>query len=321
MSFLNLVLENTQNSQNAKAPALSIVKPATQADKVQAIRAQYSGTEITKGYGIKDSKVFSVDSLVLGSEEHGPIEGKRGLFVGNKCINIVSDRYEVHQPTDIINSFTKVADACNLKINKILTNPNNGGVLINAEYGGCKIAGEDHNAQINFFTSHCGKYRTIMSLDYLRMACMNQIPALYKAKEKHIFSLKHYKGSLDLGIIESQLSLIPEAIAEQCERATLLQQTPMSFNDFMDLFTDHAKLEPTAARYDNKVNELRNIYNNEQGQTELSNSAYKAQQAVTFYNTHAGRETSYKEENQLFTKRNDSLKFQEVLLSACGAAL
>jgi len=263
----------------------------------------------------KTVELFTVDSLPLHSER-GQIENRRGLFVGRDCINFVSDRYEIHQPSEIYQEFVSVAQQTGLEVNRVLTNPKNGGLLLSAKYADCKIISENHNVNLTFYTSHCGKYKTFLTLDFLRVACFNQVPRLWKNNERHIFSEKHYNGSLDIKLIGSTLEAIPGIVASYNEEAGLLIEQRQNVDTFIDMCRKHYKMDVDGKQYQSKVDKLKSIYFTAPGQRELPDSKYKAFQAVTFYNTHEGKNTMMKAERVYIEGSENSLKFAELLRAA-----
>jgi hypothetical protein len=272
--------------------------------------------EVAQDYTGRKQEFFTVESEPLPSPYGGYIPGKRGLFVNQNNINIVSDKYEVHQPSEIYQTFANVAARTNLEINRVITNPTNGGLLLSAKFADTKIVGENHDVNVTFYTSHCGKYKTFLTLDLLRIACFNQVPCLYRNKQRFIFAEKHYQNALDINLMESKLEAIPESVEAYNEKARQLQDTKLSFNSFRDYYVDHYKLKESQKQFDSKVEKLREVYYNATGQRELANdSAYKAYQAITFFNTHELRDTAMREENILTKRASDSIVVLEELLA------
>ena len=261
-------------------------------------------------------ELFTIDNLPLYSEEYGKVENKRGLFVGDKCINVVSPSYEVHQPQEILRKFEEVAEYTGLLINRTLTNPANGGLIISAKYGDTRIVGDEHDINLTFCTSHCSKVSTFLTLDLLRMACFNQIPALYSDKKRHIFAEKHYKNALNIDLIQEALENIPAAVDNFNHKAELLMEKPFSVEDFVALAIDHYKMDPEAKRFNSKVELWKSAYFNAEGQRHLPDTAWKAYNAVTYQNTHGGRNTIFRNERVLTQGSADSLKFMDKLLAA-----
>lgn len=261
--------------------------------------------------------VFTVEKHPVSSK-FGIIENREGIFVNEKCINIVSDRYEIHQPSEIISRFENFSKKCGLEPNRVITNANNGGLLMSAKCAEIKILNEKHIVNITFYTSHCGKYRTFLSLDALRVACFNQVPMLIKRKERHLISEKHYKNSLNMNLLEKKLGEIPASIAHLTEQAEILQQKKLSFNDFLDMYVSHFKIDKAAKQFDTKVNNLKDTYFSAPGQQHLDNNGWKAYNAITFDNTHNLRDTKYKEETRITKASAQSLEFLEVLLEAAA---
>lgn len=290
MSFFDQVISQTVSTLATQSPAISAL------DK-------------------KAPRIFEVESLPLHSQ-HGEIAGKKGLFVDGNCINIVSDRYKIHQPRKVYATFEGLATSHGLTIDKVLTNPTNGGLLLSAHYADVKFLGEEHKASLVFYTSHCGKYRTFLTLDFLRIKCFNQVPALYKNKTRHIISEKHYQNSLDIQSFEKVLESLPAQIASYNEKAELLQQKSLPFDSFRELYIQHKKLDTSQKQFDSKMAEFKGRYFRANGQNGLSDSAYKAFQAITYENTHLGRNTQMKVENNFIKGGDDSLVWLDTLLVA-----
>ena len=291
MSILDSVISNTIEAPNNNASQVN-----------------------TKLYTGEQCNMFDVLEKPISSE-YGIIPNKKGLFVGGDCVNIVSDRYEVHQPREILEQFNQVAEKTGLEVNRVITNPVNGGLLISAKYDNVSIVGESHDVNVTFYTSHCGKYKTFMSLDTLRLSCFNQVPVLFRNKERHIVSEKHYRNALNLDTIAAKLVHIPESVAAYNAKAETLLSKRLSMADFVEFFIEHQKLDRDAKRFQSKVDELKAMYYSAPGQRHLGENAYKAYQAVTFDNTHNGRNTAYKQEQILTKKSNDSLVVLEKLLA------
>jgi hypothetical protein len=264
---------------------------------------------------ISSGELFNVESHPI-SGPYGVISDKKGLFINKECINIVSPKYEVHQPLDIYNRFQSTAEQAGLTVGRYVTNPINGSLLLSAKYDTVKVLNDDVDFNLTFFTSHDGKYRTFLSLDSLRIICMNQLPALYGNKERFIFAEKHYQNALDIRLIEETLIGIPAAIEQFQTTAELLQQKKMNRDLFVEIVAEHYKWKKEQKQYDTKVREALTVYDNAKGQGHLDNSAYKALQAVTYINTHNGNQTPLKAQNAFIKGGDDSLKFADFLMAA-----
>lgn len=246
----------------------------------------------------------------------GEIPNKKALLVGDKCINIVSDKYEIHQPSDIFDQFQKVSNKFGLEIRKTVFNPNNGGLLISARYDQTNFVGDDHDVNLTFYTSHCGKFKTFLTMDMLRIACMNQVPALYRENDRHIFAEKHYRNSLNVDLFGELLADLPTAINTHNEMMEIMRSTSFRRDDFVEFAKDHWKLKKEQAQYESKINKLVSAYNNAPGQSQLEDSVYKAYNAVTYINTHEVRNTPMQNETVMVKNSQDSLKAMEELLAA-----
>lgn len=262
-----------------------------------------------------EHKLFNVDSLTLNTNEHGIVPKKRGLFVDGKCINIVSDRYEVHQPSEIYQRFVNVAEQSNLTVNRVLPNRNTGGLLLSAKYDSVMLNNEKHDVNLTFFTTHDGKYKTFLTLDLLRMACYNQIPTLYANKSRFIFAEKHYQNALDIELIERILVDIPTVLQDYSQKIELMNDIKINVSMFAEMCREHYKMNAESKQYQTKMEKFKSIYYNAPGQTHLDNNAYKAYQAITYFNTHEGKNTANKMENSYIKGGNDSLKFMGELLA------
>jgi len=310
MNILDQAIQATNNTPIVNAPALNLVE---------------STKEVRKDYQNEDQKLFNVESHPLVSE-YGTIPRKKGLFVDRKNINIVSGNYEIHQPVEIVEQFQKAGNECGFNLNRIVTNPNKGALLLSGSFPGIKLLGDDHDVNLTMYTSHCGKYKTVVCLDLLRIACMNQIPTICANKKRQIISEKHYKGALEISRLGPKLEAIPKMIQAYNERAEILSQSALSFDSFIDLFKQHDKsLKEESKLFDTKIEKLRQTYYNAPGQRQLSNgTAYKAFQAVTYANSHSVenggsvRNTQNAMETTYHKNMNDSLVFEELLLEqAC----
>jgi hypothetical protein len=198
----------------------------------------------------------------------------------------------------------------------VLTNPSNGGLLLSAKYADMKIAGDDSKINLTFYTSHCGKYKSILTLDALRLACFNQVPVLYRNKGRWLVAEKHYKNALDIDSIGKLLSHIPESINAHNERMEKLKDVKLGLDDFIQMWENHYKLKKEQKQYDSKIAKLKSTYFAAPGQDICpAESAYKAFQCVTYNNTHEGRNTAMRLENAFFKGGDDSLEWMEELLT------
>lgn len=259
------------------------------------------------GDEIKEREFFEVEKLPI-SGPYGNLPDKKGIFIGEKCINIVSPRYDIHQPSEIYQTFQNAVKSAGLEINRTIANPKNGGLLLSAKYGNCKIVGEDHDINLTFYTSHCGKFRTFLTLDLLRLLCENQVPALIKDNERHIFSEKHYKNSLKMEKLEQALDLIPQGVQAYNAQAEQLKDTKIKYSDFVEYFKKHYKLDSDSKQFDSKIAKLGEAYHHAPGQSAITtDSGYKAYNAITYLNTHGLRNSAMKEESIITRASNDSL--------------
>lgn len=283
---------------------------AIQADDSQQF-TDYTGTA---------NDILPVTSKEVYANGFGKIPGKRALMVGNEgdqhCVNIVSDKYEIHQPVDIYRQFERVSNEFGLTLNKTIFNPKNGGLLISANYKSGKIVGDDHDMNLTFYTSHCGKYKTFLTLDLLRIACMNQVPALYRNKDRHIFSEKHYRNALSIDLLGELLQDLPTAIETHHELMDTLRSKSFSKADFVEFAKDHWNLKKEQKQYQSKMDKIIAAFDHAPGQSHLENSAYKAYNAVTYMNTHAIRNTPMKNETVMIKNSQNSLTAMQELLAA-----
>lgn len=264
---------------------------------------------------MKNQTILPVTSQTIQSNGI-TIPNKRALMVDDKCVNIVSGAYEIHQPMAIYEQFQTVAQETGLQINGHLYNKNNGGLLISAKYQTAKIIGDSHDINLTFYTSHCGKYKTFLTMDLLRMACMNQVPALYGNKKRHLFAEKHYKNALDITLMGDLIAGIPQALANHIELMELLQSKSFTIDNFVEFAADHWNLKKEQKQFDSKVANLKAVYLNAQGQSTLGNNAYKAFNAITYINTHNGKNTAMKDENVMTKNSDNTLKAMTELLAA-----
>jgi hypothetical protein len=259
--------------------------------------------------------LFEVESLPLHSQ-YGTLKGKKGLFVNGSCINIVSDRYEVHQPSEILAEFQEVAASGGIDVEAVKTNPATGAMMIVSSLASCKIAGEDHKAKLIFYTSHDGKNKTFLSLDFLRIVCMNQLRKLYKNESQHIFAEKHYKNALSLKTIGPVIDSLNQELAEQENLAQRLLEKRIDFSKAREVFASHKKYDEQQKQFESKMAEFRATYFSAPGQNDLpDHSAYKLLNAVTYLNTHKVKATQNALETQHITNAKDSLDFVELLLA------
>ena len=305
MNNSNVVMGSFGNN-NARAVAQPVIETPTMV-------APTMTKELTHNYQNKGSEMFTVEKELI-SGPYGQIPNKRGIFVNEKCINVVSPTYKVHQPIEIAQKFFDVAESHGLEINRVINNPKNGGLLLSAKYDQCKILGENHDINFTFYTSHCGQFRTFMSCDLLRIACENQVPTLFANKSRWIMNEKHY-SPLDIDSVGEALITIPEVIYAYEKKAAQLKDMQFSIDDFIQFYIDSYKVNTEAKRFSDKVEKLKDVYYNAVGQREHGANGYKAFQAITFMNTHEIKKTAMIEENRFIKNGNDSLTQLDRLLS------
>jgi len=322
MFSFDSILETTQNNQIQQSaqcvevPALIQSATISQPSIPQQSAQVMGDPSVFSDYAGNAQKILPVQIAPLNGP-YGTIENKKGVFCDQKCINVVSNNYELHQPSEILQSFENVAKRGGLAINKVLFNRHNGGLLINAKFDECKIVGEKHDTQVTFYTSHCGAYKTFLSLSLLRIACFNQVPVLNKNKSNHIFAEKHYKNALCVATFEKLLEKIPALVSAYNTRAEILQDKTITFETFADLCAEKWKEDKTSKKWEKRYNKLKEHYYHGMGQDiARRDSAYKAFQAITHQNTHGLRNTTMREENLITKSAKESLEFEEILLSA-----
>lgn len=308
-SLFDSVLSNTQSNYNN---ATAIHTPV--AEKETPTVLVKPSSKVARDYAGRDQELMPVEKLPISSE-YGDIPDKKGIFCDQKCINIVANSYQVHQPIDIYNRFVESSNQNGLEVNRVLFNKLSGGMLLSAKYKDIKIAGEKHDASLVFYTSHCGKYCSYLSLDLLRIACDNQVPTIVKNKSRHLIKTKHHARSFDIvSNIGQYLETLPALIEDYNERSELLMQSGSNVDRFVEYAIEHFKIDREAKRFDSKVNRLKDIYYNAPGQAELSDSAYKVWNAFTFHNTHELRDTKMREENRTIKNMDDSA---QILVELC----
>lgn len=261
--------------------------------------------------GAWKEKIFNVNEGMLGTiDSNGnpfQVPNKKALIVDDQVINIVSDRYKVVQPSDVMRSFERTSG---LTIDNVLSNPKTGGLLIKTRLASPKFLGEDHQIDLTFYTGHNGKYRTILTLQALRMACFNQLPAINSNKSLWLMNEKHYKD-FDLLGMESLLDSIPLQLANFKSQYESLADISITKKQFLELFAEEKKAT------DKTIEEISSIYSFARGQRELSdNTAYKAYNAITYYNTHSKRASKTEQiERETFKNANDNHKFLNSMLA------
>lgn len=323
MDFLNQVIAETNNNHALKTEnvvslpiAPVIVSPTTIEPELPQPTATYDD-KIVDFFTVESKQLFApLSTDDEGQPVYSAIPKKKGLFVEGKNINIVSDKYEIHQPKAIAAKFVEVSKSHGLEIGPVLPNKSNGGLLMSAKFKNLSLGGDSTDVNLTFYTSHDGKNKTFLSLDTLRIACYNQLPALYKNKSRFIFSEKHYQNALDIDLIGEVLENIPASMEAHNEKLLALKETKLSLDDFVTLWQTHYKVKTDAKQYDTKVAKMRAIYMNAPGQQQApQNSAYRALQAMTYANTHEIKNTALQLENSVIGGGNDSLKWMDTLLN------
>ena len=254
----------------------------------------------------------SVDDLFVIEEDTVSTRGmeipnKKALMVGDNVINIVSDRYNVVQPRTVYESFKRVEG---VTINKMLTNPHTGGLLLASTIQG----NDDYSHDLVFYTGHNGQYRTVLTLQTLRMACMNQCPTLLANKSQHLISAKHYQF-LDFKHMSEIIKNVPTMVNDFQTTMGLLEGMNLTFSKFAELYMEKEKI--TDSRKDKVKEKLEQTYYCEEGQSVLPNdSAIKAFNTITFMNTHNVRKSKSEMETRYLKKMGNSHSWYGVLTEA-----
>lgn len=290
-----------QASRNIVDDAVVVEKPVVSREK-------------TLDYAGKASDFFVIEKEPMFST-YGEIQNRKVLYVNEKPINQVSNDFQIHQPIDIYRRFESVSKSHGLEINRVITNPANGGLLISARFSQMEIVGETHDINLSFYTAHDSRYRTFMSVDLLKLMCFNQVPTLYRNNERFVISEKHYRNALDYNVIDEALINIPAVIYAYEEKATQMKDFKFSMKDFIEFYINSYKVDTEAKKFNEKVKNLKDVYYNAAGQKYIGDNLYKAWNAITFMNTHQVKKTAMVEENRLIKNGNDSLKQLDRLLA------
>jgi hypothetical protein len=287
---------------------VSVVKTSPTVDPItETTECKYKDF---KTFDIAEKDLFTIDN---DTQVVTQIPKKKGLFVAEKCINIVADRYKVVQPNKVIEIFQNTTG---LTVDKILTNPNTGGLLLKSTLSNPFLNGDEHRIDLTFYTGHNGQYRTFLSLQALRLACMNQLPALSKEKGLWLMNEKHYQ-SFSFDKLEAIIETLPLQLANFTNQYNQLSDIKITKKDFLEMFVQQYKVLTDTKAGEKTINNISDVYSFAMGQSTITNdSAYKAYQAITFHNTHNGRNTANKVERDNITNMIDSQKWFGSLLTA-----
>lgn len=255
------------------------------------------------------SHAFQIDERpIFSTDENGmpiQIKNRKGLFVGNKNVNIVAPSYKIVQPADVIRTFENTSG---LTIDRVLTNHNTGAILLKSSLENPFIDGEEHKIDLTFYTGHNGQYRTLLSLQALRVACFNQMPAIAGNKNLWLMSEKHY-SSFNLEHMQSIIEQLPLMIANFKNQYVALKDINLSKKDFLELFATHYKAT------DKAIEKMSDVYSFARGQESLSDNGYKAYQAITYDLTHNGRNGKNGLEKDNIKSMTEAHKFMQLLQS------
>ena len=259
---------------------------------------------------IELEKLFTIEESPI-SDVNGVIPGRKSLIINKKSINQVSEKYGIVQPRDVAQTFEKISG---LSIDKLKMNPNTGGMLIGATLENTRIDGDAHNISLCFYTGHNSQYRTILTMQALRIACENQIPAMMADKSKFLISEKHY-GDFDFARMKSTIESLPARIAAFKEKYAALKDVHLTKSQFIDLFIEFNKT--VESRRDEVAAHIGNVYTSARGQDSLSDgNAYKAFQAITFDLTHNTRKCKNELEHHFMRNTATAEKWFERLIAA-----
>ena len=227
---------------------------------------------------ITEEAIKTVDSDRL-------IPRRKALYVDDQCINIVSNRYKVVQPTEVVKTFESVSG---LTVTNQLTNRNTGGLFLSSTIETKALCGEDHKIDVVFYTGHNGMYKTFLSMQAMRIACFNQLPAIAGNEDLFLISEKHFYD-FDFKKLKKTLEGLPLHLSNFQVQYEMLKDIKYTRDQFLKDFIKFFKVQEEQK---DKVSEkVVDMYQFAQGQDVLTNdSAYKAFQAVTYHLTHNGRE-------------------------------
>ena len=245
------------------------------------------------------------------------VPNKKILAVDDQFVNLVSGKYQIHQPMEVFESFNNVADKCGLDIQRVISSRLTGGMIIEAKYDTVSFVGEEHDVTVVFFTDHTGRYCTSLSLNTLRHLCMNQAAMLSRGKDRHLFKEKHYNRSLDIDNFERLLEYVPQSVEMYNARMEQLLEKKFTYGQFQEFFIRMTKLDKESKQYQTKIANLKDCYYNAQGQDVIANdTGYKAFNVISFMNTHQLRESKAKTERLYQAKAKNTLAMTEALLAA-----
>lgn len=216
------------------------------------------------------------------------IPNRKGLFVDNQCINVVSaKKYKVVQPSTIMELFQKNTK---LEITKQISNKNYGSILLGAHYKDVKINNEEHRLNLTCYTGHNNQYSSFVTLMAMRVACMNQLTALIGQPNMFIIRCKHIQD-FDFEQLEEVIETLPLRVANFEAHYQRLHDSKLSLEDFLESYVEFFKLQESSTK-DKKVNHIRSIYNGAKGQDIITNdTAYKAFHALTYQLTHETKQS------------------------------
>lgn len=256
--------------------------------------------------------MFTVNEKAIKTEDNVVIPGKKALLINEKCVNIVSNRYKVVQPTDVMETFQKMSG---LTIDKVITNPNTGGLLLSSKLESTMLGGEEHAIDLTFYTCHNGSYKTFLSMQALRMACMNQLPALSSVQGLYLYATKHY-NEVHMDDLKEIVETIPLHLSNFKAQYQGLHDIKFTKEAFLAEFVEHMKIQDEQKK-DKVISKISDIYSFAKGQETLTNdSAYKAYQAVTYMNTHNVRKGKNVVETVNIKNQKDSFNWFETLSKA-----
>ena len=196
-------------------------------DIEETIKAECKYKDFTT-FNIIEESIYTVSA----EDRINQIPKKKALFVEDKCINIVGDKYKIVQPNDVIQAFQ---NSTGLTVDKILTNKNTGGLLLKSTLANPYLNGDEHKIDLTFYTGHNGQYRTFLSLQALRIACMNQLPAMNANKSLWLMNEKHYQ-SFSFDKLQKIIETLPLHMANFTNDYSKLIDIKITKKEFLELF-------------------------------------------------------------------------------------
>lgn len=218
----------------------------------------------------------------------------------NTPLSIVSDKYKVVQPGEIVDFFNEILEQHNMEMSSCGSLFGGKRFFATAKLKEFEIIkGDLITGYLLITTSLDGTLATVAKITSIRTVCNNTLTMALNEKNKNMIKVVHstafnpYKAKLDLGLIEKcQFNFI-----NNMQKLASVSCTPKQAEDFYkEMFYENGVGEQSV-QLEQKVENIMNLYRFGKGSEFGKNTYYNVLQGITDYFTNSTK------------SRTDSAKF------------